>query len=297
MTVSGHERKRHRVGTAVMLAAALCAAVLTQGCARQERKAYSEPEEWFYQNCDSGLRPVYDAFRKAAEDPFGTEAVPILSGAGLAVSFTISQTDAVYQGFLYDHPEMFWLTGSYDYHAAGNKEEEMADAVAVIPFAGSPEELESMKAAFESAASELLSGIPDEESDREKAAQIYRRLTEDAEYEEDALYDPSFAAQHSAYGAICEKRAVCDGFALAFKYLLNRKGIPCLVVPGSSFGEAHTWNTAFWEGAWHEADPTWEICSDESGTQKYFDLTTEEMNRDHRREESITARLIPVTPD
>ena len=41
-----------------------------------------------------------------------------------------------------------------------------------------------IKAAFESAASELLSGIPDEESDREKAAQIYRRLTEDAEYKE-----------------------------------------------------------------------------------------------------------------
>lgn len=283
---------------AAVLAACLVLAVLLPGCSRPETEEDGETEEWFYQNLDSGQRPIYDAFRKAAEDPFGAEAVPILSGSGEPESFAVSQIDEVYQGFLYDHPEIFWLTGTYDYHASETAGVgEQADAVAVIPFAGSNEELEKMKAEFASAAGKLLSDIPKEESDGEKAALIYRHLVEGARYVEEALYDPAFAAQHTAYGAVMERRAVCDGFALAYKYLLNREGIRCLVIPGTSDGEPHTWNTAFWDGAWHECDPTWEVCSDESGTLEYFDLTTREMNRDHRREESMAALQIPTTPD
>ena len=287
-----------RIAYTAVLTVCIFLAFLLPGCARPETEEQGEAEEWFYQNLDSGQRPIYDAFRKAAEEPFGKEAVPIMSGAGEPASYAVSQIDAVYQGFLYDHPEMFWLTGSYEYHATETAEGgETADAVAVIPLAGSRRELKTMKAEFESAAGKLLSDIPDKESDGEKAVMIYRHLVEGAHYEEEALYDPAFAAQHTAYGAIFQRRAVCDGFALAYKYLLNKIGIRCLVIPGTSDSEPHTWNTAFWDGAWHESDPTWEVCSDESGALKYFDLTTEEMNRDHRREESITARLIPVTPD
>lgn len=283
---------------AAVLAACLAAAVTLPGCSRPETEEDGKTQEWFYQNLDSGLRPVYDAFREAAEDPFGAEAVPILSESGEPESFAVSQINDVYQGFLYDHPEMFWLTGTYDYHVPENAGSgEQADAVAVIPFAGSREELETMKAEFADAAGKLLSDIPEKESDSEKAVLIYRNLIGDAQYEEEALYDPSFAAQHTAYGAILERRAVCDGFALAYKYLLNRKGIRCLVIPGTSEGEPHTWNTVFWDGIWHECDPTWEVCSDESGTLKYFDLTTREMNRDHRREESMASLQIPTTPD
>ena len=283
---------------AAMITVCHAAAVLLPGCSRPETEENVETEEWFYRNLDSGLKPIYDAFRQAAEDPFGAEAVPILSGSGEPESYSVSQINTVYQGFLYDHPEMFWLTGTYDYHVTQTAgDEERADAVAVISFARSSEELEAMKAEFADAAGKFLSDIPEKAEDEEKAALIYRHLVEGAEYTEEALYDPSFAAQHTAYGAISERRAVCDGFALAYKYLLNRKGIRCLVIPGTSFEEPHTWNTAFWSGTWHESDPTWEVCSDVSGSLIYFDLTTREMNRDHQREESVIARLIPKTPD
>ena len=80
------------------------------------------------------------------------------------------------------------------------------------------------------------------------------------------MFDDTMRMQHTAYGAIVEKRAVCDGFALAYRYLLSRRGILCLVVPGESEGNPHTWNIAEWDGHWHEADLTWDASlKNESG--------------------------------
>ena len=100
--------------------------------------------------------------------------------------------------------------------------------------------------------------------------------------------------EHTAYGALCEKRAFCDGIALAYKYLLDRCGIRCLLIPGTAEGMPHVWNTAFWDEKWHESDPSWDTGSEDIYSGQYFDLTTVEMNKDHEREETGIALLIPV---
>ena len=57
---------------------------------------------------------------------------------------------------------------------------------------------------------------------------------------------------------------------------------------------AHTWNTVYWDGCWHEADPAWDASLTDNGEREYFDLTTEEMNKDHKREAGGLSELIPV---
>ena len=64
--------------------------------------------------------------------------------------------------------------------------------------------------------------------------------------------------------------------------------------PGESSGMAHTWNTVYWDGCWHEADPAWDASLTDNGEREYFDLTTEEMNKDHKREAGGLSELIPV---
>ena len=98
--------------------------------------------------------------------------------------------------------------------------------------------------------------------------------------------------EHTAYGALVQKRAVCDGYALALKYLMDLCGIECIVIPGTVNGAPHVWSTAFWDGRWHEMDITWDASS--GAGRQYFDLTTEEMNRDHERGPE-TEGMIPVS--
>ena len=91
-----------------------------------------------------------------------------------------------------------------------------------------------------------------------------------------------------------QKKGVCDGIALAYKYLLDRCGIRCILIPGTSEGVSHVWNTVFWDEKWHESDLTWDTVSGINDSGQYFDLTTEEMSKDHEREKEGIALMAPL---
>lgn len=291
--------------TAVLLSAALSMGCLA-GCSAHvtpsekapiEETVQPETTEWFYSQFDTDQKSAYDAFRSSAEAPFDAELTQIRAEDGSAVTLTVSELDTVYQGFVYDHPELFWLGSTYQYRVSGDGNEETADAVAVNPVVHSKEELRKSAEVFEEAAEQILTvtaGEKDLSQDR-IAALIYEELTANTNYTEEALYDPALTKEHTAYGAIAGHSAVCDGLALAYKYLLDRSGIPCIVIPGEVNGAAHVWNTCFWDGRWHEMDLTWDISSGTNGEAEYFDLTTDEMGRDHIRESEGIASMIPIS--
>ena len=287
-----------------MLFAVFISMILISGCAESKetqkppgagKSAHGEGFEWFYESFDEKKAAAYDAFRISAERPFDSEPVPIRDKSGTVTEIAVSDLAAAYQGFLYDHPEVFWLTGSYNYRVSGDSGgEEMADAVSVIPIPDSEHDLRAMKKEFESAVEYYLRKAADAEGDREKAKILYDSLAGEIEYEEEALYDSALLNEHTAYGAVCKKKAVCDGMALAYKYLLDRCGIRCILIPGTSEGAPHVWNTVFWDERWHESDLTWDTVSEAKEGGQYFDLTSEEMNKDHEREKEGIAIRIPL---
>lgn len=72
---------------------------------------------------------------------------------------------------------------------------------------------------------------------------------------------------HTANGALVNKIAVCDGFSRAFKAVMDRLDIPCVVIGGSMYsGEApdgreaglrdHAWNAVKVDGVWYGVDVT-----------------------------------------
>ena len=287
-----------------MLFAVFISTILISGCAESKetqkppgagKSAHGEGFEWFYESFDEKKTAAYDAFRISAERPFDSEPVPIRDKSGTVTEIAVSDLAAAYQGFLYDHPEVFSLSGSYNYRVSGDSGgEEMADAVSVIPIPDSEHDLRAMKKEFESAVEYYLRKAADAEGDREKAKILYDSLAGEIEYEEEALYDSALLNEHTAYGAVCKKKAVCDGMALAYKYLLDRCGIRCILIPGTSEGAPHVWNTVFWDERWHESDLTWDTVSEAKEGGQYFDLTSEEMNKDHEREKEGIAIRIPL---
>ncbi len=69
-------------------------------------------------------------------------------------------------------------------------------------------------------------------------------------------------AQHirTAYGALVNNEAVCEGFARAFKVLMDKVGIDCQIVIGYYVNgdnyEPHAWNKVCYKGKWYLVDPT-----------------------------------------
>ncbi|WP_276885732.1 transglutaminase domain-containing protein [Allobaculum stercoricanis] len=96
-------------------------------------------------------------------------------------------------------------------------------------------------------------------------------------------YQPQAAHEHNLYGALVERQAVCDGYALAYKYLADGLGMDCVVITGSAYedkagyqqgmsqlqslnaqqimqwdsGYRHAWNAIQIDGHWYYTDVTY----------------------------------------
>ena len=68
---------------------------------------------------------------------------------------------------------------------------------------------------------------------------------------------------YDIYGALVNRRVVCEGYAKAFKYILDDLGIPCIIVCGTGTNssgetESHAWNYVQLDGNWYAVDVTWD---------------------------------------
>ena len=105
---------------------------------------------------------------------------------------------------------------------------------------------------------------------------------------------------YSIYGALVNKECVCEGYAKAFKYLLDELGIQSVLVIGTGTNakgetENHAWNYVQLNGNWYAVDTTWDdpviigdgILTDES-KYKYFLVGKNKIDEDHKAEGQFT---------
>lgn len=87
-------------------------------------------------------------------------------------------------------------------------------------------------------------------------------------------------------GVFLNKKAVCQGYAEAFKLCMDLIGIKCDMVTGTGNGVPHAWNAVCLEGAWYQVDCTWDdplVNNADSGKvfYNYFNITDARMKQDH----------------
>lgn len=92
-----------------------------------------------------------------------------------------------------------------------------------------------------------------------KIKEIHNILVNSIEY--DSTYKKSNT--HNIYGALVEKKVVCEGYAKAFKYLMDELEIECILVSGNAYNdsnepESHMWNYVKLNNEWYGVDVTWD---------------------------------------
>lgn len=88
---------------------------------------------------------------------------------------------------------------------------------------------------------------------------IHNYLVESIEYDQ-SISEPDI---YDIYGALINKKSVCEGYAKAFKYLMDSVDIPCVIVTGEATNsdgktESHAWNYVKLNGSWYAIDCTWD---------------------------------------
>ena len=248
-----------------------------QDSGRTSRRTQGEADiSYYYYTCISKEeRLLYDAMLALARDPVAGADASESRLLGLNPSseeFAESYTRA-YNALMSDHPELFWIAqGRVRYECKyyllpsfGGKYKillSLADASGNDSFTQYKEEM----ADLEAAADALLDQVDFSRTDAEISLRLHDLLIDNAWYNISAGTD-DYA--HTAYGALVEDSlgnpggALCDGYALAYEYLLQRAGLTCTMVCGYAGAseedtEKHAWNLVQLDGDWYEVDPTWD---------------------------------------
>lgn len=119
-------------------------------------------------------------------------------------------------------------------------------------------EAAKMQGEFETAAWQAAEQVDPSMSAVEKALVVHDYLVQNCEYDYERFTTGTVPEiSHTAYGALVNRMAVCDGYAQAYVYIMNHKlGIPCTIV--SSDPMNHAWNMIEIDGKWYHTDLTWD---------------------------------------
>lgn len=211
-----------------------------------------------------------------------------LSEEGLSQGLNEEDIDNIFQCVLNDHPELFYVEG-YSYTKFTKN-----DSITAIEFSGTynvdTETAHEKAAQIQTAAEQILSGIPDSASDYDKVKYVYDTLIRETDYELNSVDNQNI------YSVFVNHSSVCQGYAKATQYLLNRLGVECTLVLGTvDTGEGHAWNLVKIDGSYYYVDTTWGDASyqmeEEASAQRmpampeinydYLNVTTAELLRTH----------------
>ena len=110
--------------------------------------------------------------------------------------------------------------------------------------------------ATEAKVSEALTWIPDNATRFQIVQALHDYLVRNCVYDRSAVNEV-ISPSRTAYGALANGKAVCQGYSLAYKLLLRRAGVPAVYVGSDSM--QHAWNMVQMENnGWYHVDVTWD---------------------------------------
>lgn len=161
--------------------------------------------------------------------------------------YEIAERDIMdyYKEVLYKHPELFYVTseiGIFQWPDENN-------VSSIIPTYHEMEEGDA-EWVFEKM-NKPLSMLDEDMTTVEKILFLHDYLCVNVEYAEGNTNKDEY---HSILGIVTEGKVVCEGYAKAFQYYMNKLEIPCRVVIGGN----HAWNQVQIDGAWYMLDVTFD---------------------------------------
>ena len=143
----------------------------------------------------------------------------------------------------------------------------------VVTYLTTAEQEEEMDKAVSALLEELC---PPNTSDYKKVTAIYHWVCSHVSYD-----DSGEDRKYTAYSALIEGKAVCQGYALLVYRLLNGAGVDCRIVAG----ENHGWNIVKLRSLYYNLDATWD--SQATGEYQWFLKGQDGFSAGHERDDAF----------
>lgn len=261
--------------------------------------------KYFYNQLESYSKTIYKAFESNKENMkegtykinLGTSFSNILSKQNGQEKLGKYYQSAI-EAYTYDNPDVFYLSPNKMYLNIETTTKGQNKTYNV--YINNGEEANYLNEEFSNKqdinlALEKIEAIRKQiihnktENDYEDIKMVHDYLVENIEYDT-SLQEKNI---YNIYGALINGKCVCEGYARAFKYLLDGLGIESTMVIGkginsSGQSENHAWNYVKLENNWYAVDCTWDDpviigggYIGNSSKYRYFLKGKEDMEKDH----------------
>lgn len=232
--------------------------------------------KYYYNQLDDNAKIIYHALENNIDNlkkenytiDFATQFNDFLHQSNGQRQLNKSFQSAL-DAFFYDYPELFYiditkisLTIKYSSIGPITKYTVKLSPETSTNFLhdsfSSETEVNTAISKVENIRNNLLNAIS-KDDDYTKILKIHDTLINSLEYDSNLVETHS----HNIYGALVRKKVVCEGYAKAFKYILDALEIDNILVSGNATNssgktESHMWNYVKLSNNWYAIDVTWD---------------------------------------
>lgn len=275
----------------------------------EEKETYNYAEvqvdKYFYNQLNDYSKIIYKAFEKNKEEmktgtaqiELGNVFTDVLKTEGGDKKLEEYYQSAV-ETYLYDNPDVFYISASKLYLNIETTTKRKTKTYDVFINSGEKPNYFTDEFTTESQVKQAISQLEKIRSVivSQKSNNPYYDIKMVHDYLIDNIdYDATLSKKniYDIYGALIQKSCVCEGYAKAFKYLIDQMEIPCVMVIGQATNtngqtENHAWNYVQIENKWYAIDCTWDdpviIGNGKVGNDvryRYFLRGSSTINKDH----------------
>lgn len=248
-----------------------------------------------YSTLSSSEKEVYNMITDAIQN---TNNVVDVSSKSLKYNTAL----ALMQKYFSDNPQYFYVSKgtslTYDpntnkvyslilYYTDGATTDRFNSDGTALSVTADRNKISQQISSFNKKIADILKQIPVNATTIEKEKIIHDYIINNVEYDKSVLnqsygFGDTLPHAFTVYGAVCNGKAVCEGYSKMFQYLCYNVGINATQVVGTSMNVNHMWNTVRIDNAWYQIDTTWDdTCSDDLVYYGYFNVTTNSIQEDH----------------
>lgn len=229
-------------------------------------------DRYAYQQLDELTQKVYDQILDCILNH--SEKVSLSSN-------DVETLKVAYEAMMADYGGLFWINGyQYNTYKSGDK---------VIGLEFSPKYTMSRsqrniyQETIDATCEQWLNGVSVTDSDFDKALYVFETLINNVDY------DLESKENQNILSVFINRVTVCQGYADAAWYMLDKLGIRNTIITGRANGQSHAWNLVYLDGAYYFMDVTWgnsKYLNLDNDTEKrvnyaYLAMTTEEISQTH----------------
>ncbi|MFU0831637.1 MAG: TGc domain-containing protein [Oscillospiraceae bacterium] len=225
----------------------------------------SDAERTLYQLIGNSVYQVADAKTSSGYAPVGQISIP--------AKLTEAQIRLTVTAYIDDNPQVFWIANAFSYALRGN------ETIIQLYSELTQSECNAALLAFNGKVQSILQSIPSGLSEFDREEYLFNYITQNCVYADTMNESDMDWKLYTAYGALVNGQAVCEGYSRAMLLLSGYVGLPSVLIRGTGDGIPHMWNGVKINGNWYHLDLTW--CDSSNLVYNYFNINDETLKLTH----------------